>query len=223
MTGRPPEPPDRELSPQESDAIGRRIHDLALTVEAPASLRERLADAQASGRPKRARRRLTLPALAASAVAAVVVAVLIIGGGAAGPTVDDAAALALARPTAAAPAPSGPAALSATEGGIAFPNYAYEWPAWKAAGARHDTIDGRDATTITYRGPMGDVGYTIVDGKALPTPGGARRVVSDGLELAIYRKDGATVVTWEQDGHTCVLAGKGKGVESQLVKFATWA
>jgi hypothetical protein len=224
MTSRTPEPPDRDLSPAESEAVGRHIHQLALSVEAPPSLRARLSQAEADRRPRRRwSPRVAIPALAGTAVAAVVAAVLIVAGGAAGPTVHDAAALALARPMAAAPAPSGPAALSASEDGITFPNYAYEWPAWKAAGARHDTIDGREATTITYRGPLGDVGYTIVAGEALPKPDGARRVVSNGLELAIYRKDGATVVTWEKDGHTCVLAGKGAGVEAQLVKFATWA
>ena len=33
---------------------------------------------------------------------------------------------------------------------------------------------GRDAKTVVYRGPAGDVGYTIVDGKPLAEPGGAR-------------------------------------------------
>jgi hypothetical protein len=48
-------------------------------------------------------------------------------------------------------------------------------------------------------------------------------VQAGGLDLSIVRRDGATVVTWERDGHTCVLAGRGAGVEQQLVKFATWA
>ncbi|WCB94082.1 hypothetical protein DSM104299_02810 [Baekduia alba] len=229
MTARTPEPPDRDplLSAADSEVVGRHIHELALTVEAPPALRARIAEAERT-RPKRARAwlrrpRIVLPALAGTALAAVLVGVLAFAGGAAGPSVDEAAALALARPTAAAPAATGSVALDERVGGITFPNYAYQWPAWKAAGMRHDRLGGRDATTITYRGPKGDVGYTIVDGRPLPEPDGARTVNRAGLKLSIYRKDGATVVTWRRDGHTCVLAGKGKGVEPQLVKFATWA
>jgi hypothetical protein len=158
------------------------------------------------------------------AAAAVAVA-LIVGGGAAGPTVDDAAALALARPTHPAPAVDAADlhAVDARIGGIQFPNYSYRWARWKAVGRRSDTISGRAATTVTYRGPQGDVGYTIVDGKPLPEPSGARHKTVDGLRLAVVRKGGATVVTWRRDGHTCVLAGRAKDIEARLVSFATWA
>ncbi|MCW2995871.1 MAG: hypothetical protein JWQ18_3366, partial [Conexibacter sp.] len=107
--------------------------------------------------------------------------------------------------------------------GISFPNYEYAWPRWKTTGVRWDTVSGRKATTVVYRGPRGAVGYTIVDGKPLAVPAGARHVLAGGLDLAVVRRDGATVVTWQRDGHTCVLAGRGAGVERQLVKFATWA
>jgi hypothetical protein len=76
---------------------------------------------------------------------------------------------------------------------------------------------------VTYRGPRGDVGYTIVDGAPLPEPGGARHVTANGVRLAVLRKGDATIVTWRRGGHTCVIAGRGKGVEGQLVKFASWA
>jgi hypothetical protein len=107
--------------------------------------------------------------------------------------------------------------------GITFPNYSYAWPKWMTTGVRRDHLSGRDATTVAYRGPRGDVGYTIVDGKPLEAPSGARHVRTGGVDLWILRRDGATVVTWQRDGHTCVLAGRGAGVERQLVKFATWA
>jgi hypothetical protein len=229
-----PDQPDRdpELSAAESEAIGRRIHALALTVEAPASLRERLAEAQPS-RPSRARARLGRPRFAlpvvAGGLAAVIAVVAVLagvggGGGSAAPSVADAAALALARPTAAAPATDAASTqLPAQVGGVAFPNYTYQWPAWKAAGTRHDTLAGRATTTVVYRGPQGDVGYTIVDGKPLAEPDGARTVAAAGVKLKVFKKDGVTVVTWQRGGHTCVLAGRGQGVEPQLVKFATWA
>jgi hypothetical protein len=236
-----PEPPDREpvLSEADSAAFGRRIHEVAQTVDAPATLRARLARAQTTGQASwrpgvllRARtalaghRRGPLAALGATGLAAVLAAVLVFGGGGAGaPSVDEAAALALAPANGAAPAVSGrdDLKLGARVDDVAFPNYAYRWPAWHAAGARQDTISGRDATTVVYRGPAGDVGYTIVAGDALPEPTGGRRVQAGGQTLRVLQRDGATVVTWRRGGHTCILAARGRGVEQQLVKFATWA
>jgi hypothetical protein len=221
----PPEQPDVD-----SDAIGRRIHELALEVEAPATLRMRLADGPAMpvARRDRRRRRFALPALGGLGLAAVAAAVLVlagVGGSASAPSLDDAVALALAPPTKPAPAvdPASPQVVTATIGGIRFPNYSYAWPKWKTKGARLDNVSGRGAITVVYRGPRGDVGYTIVDGKPLDAPGGARHVKAGGLDLSVLHRDGATVVTWQRGGHTCVLAGRGAGVEQQLVKFATWA
>lgn len=212
-------------SDAESAAIGRRIQELALEVEAPASLRTRLAAGQrtAAGR----RRRFALPALVGLAALAAVLLVLVGlgGGGSRAPSLDDAVALALAPPTAPAPAvdPTNMHLVRAQIGGITFPNYTYAWPKWSTTGARRDRVSGRDATTVFYRGPRGDVGYTIVDGRPLDPPSGARRVRAGGVDLMVLRRDGATVVTWERDGHTCVLAGRGAGVERQLVRFAGWA
>jgi hypothetical protein len=213
------------LTDAESEAVGRRIGELTQAVDAPPALHARIADARRT--PSRTRRAwIALPALGATAVAAVIAGILVLSGGSSGvggPSVDDAVALALARPTAGAPATAGTVALDAHVGGVTFPNYAYQWPKWKATGERQDTIAGREAVTVTYRGPKGDVGYTIVDGRPLPEPDGARTVNRAGLKLSIYRKDGATIVTWRRAGHTCVLAGRDNDVESQLVKFATWA
>jgi hypothetical protein len=221
-----PPPPDEPLPDSaESAAIGERIQRLALEVEAPATLRMRLADGE-RGRDG-GRRRLALPALGGLAVAAVAALALVlagVGGSSGAPSLDDAVALALAPSTAPAPAidPRNVQLVRERIGGITFPNYTYEWPKWKTTGARRDQISGRDAATVVYRGPRGDVGYTIVDGKPLDPPDGARHVRAGGVDLAIVRRDGATVVTWERDGHTCVLAGRGAGVEEQLVRFASW-
>lgn len=205
-------------------ALGGRIRELTGAIEAPVSLRRRV-DEQRAPRPRR--RRLALPAGLAGATAAVAVAfALLVGGGAAAPTVDDAAALALSRPTQPAPAidAGNTHLVNAKVDRIQFPNYSYTWAKWKAVGRRTDTISGRAATTVTYRGPLGDVGYTIVDGKPLEQPGSAKRVTRGGVRLAVVRRGDATVVTWERDGHTCVLAGRsGPGMEERLVSFAAWA
>jgi hypothetical protein len=221
----PPPPEDPLPSDAESAAIGRRIQQLALEVEAPANLRMRLASGQrTAGR----RRRLALPALGGlglAALAAVVLVLVGVGGAPSAPSIDDAVALALAPPTAPAPAvdPANVQLVRAQIGGITFPNYTYAWPKWTTKGARRDHLSGRDATTVVYRGPRGDVGYTIVDGKPLDPPSAARHVRAGGVDLSVMRRDGATIVTWQRDGHTCVLAGRGAGVEEQLVRFASWA
>jgi hypothetical protein len=216
--------PHEPLDPHESDAVGRRIQELTATVAAPASLRARLDTGADRARP---RRRLALPVAGlTAAVAAVAIALVVaLGGGGDQPSFDDAAALALARPTAAAPAidASDTTLVDARVGDVQFPNYAYVWPKWRTAGARKDRVSGRAATTVVYRGPRGDVGYTIVDGKPLAEPSGARHISAHGVRYAILRRGDATVVTWRRAGHTCILAGRGAGVEEQLVKFATWA
>ena len=221
-----------EPDPAEGEAVGARIRALIGDVEAPATLRARVEAERAKADVTRSRRRFSVPALpafgAAGALAAVVVALVLVlsgGGSTAGPSVADAAGLALARPTAPAPAvnTTDMHLVDARIGGITFPNYGYQWPKWKPAGQRTDTISGRAATTVTYRGPRGDVGYTIVDGKPLPEPQGARHVMSNGLRFAVLSKGDATVVTWRRAGHTCVLAARGKDVEAQLVAFASWA
>jgi hypothetical protein len=231
MTARRDTPPDLPkpdaplLGEAESAELGAHISALAAKVEAPASLRARVAHAAtASSRP---RRRLLRPAVAAGGLAALAAVVLVlagVGSGPSAPSIDDAAALALAAPTAPAPAVERTnTELHAYVGKLAFPNYRYIWPRWKAAGARADRLSGRATRTVTYRGPRGDVGYTIVDGEPLKEPQDARHRTAAGIRLAIFRRGDATVVTWRRGGHTCVLAGRGPGVEAQLVKFATWA
>jgi hypothetical protein len=225
MTAHRTPPEDPLPSDAESAAIGRHIQQLAREVEAPVTLRMRLADGQPSAP---VRRRFALPALGGLALAALAAVVLVlagVGGGSSAPSVDDAVALALAPATAPAPAIDSANTQLVREqiGGITFPNYTYAWPKWKTTGARRDQISGRDAATVVYRGPRGDVGYTIVDGKPLPAPSGARHVRAGGVDLSVLRRNGATVVTWQRDGHTCVLAGRGAGVEQQLVRFAAWA
>jgi hypothetical protein len=215
--------PDHPEEPPRDDALAGRIRALTGAIEAPASLRERIAGEHQRARPRR-RRRLALPIGGLVAAAAVAVA-LLVGGGAAGPTIDDAAALALERPN--LPAPKVDATnvqlVEVKIGDLQFPNYNYEWGRWRAIGHRVATIGGRDAKTVTYRGPLGDVGYAIVAGDPLPEPEDARHVTADGRRFAVVRHGDAVVVTWRRGGHTCVLAGRGKGIEQRLVSFAAWA
>jgi hypothetical protein len=221
--------PERE---PDTEAVGLAIQAAARTVQAPPQLRARIAEERvragrrsAVGRGRRGFRPAALAAgLAAAALAVTLALGGLPGGGTAGPSVDDAVALALSRPTAPPPAVDGTndAALRASVGGVTFPNYGWAWKRWRTTGARDDRVEGRTATTVVYRGPAGDVGYTIVDGKPLDEPGGARIVTRNGLRLAVLQRDGATVVTWRRGGHTCVLASRKAGTD-QLIRFATWA
>lgn len=226
-----PDDPDAVHDPdatREGDAVGARIRALAGEIEAPPALRARIAEERRRRRGGAwgGRRRWWVALPAGALAAAAVVVALVVGGGAAGPTVGDAAALALKAPDRPAPAvDAGDAHLVQAEiGGIRFPNYAYTWQRWRAAGQRDGTLSGRAAKVVTYRGPLGDVGYAIVDGEPLPEPGGARRVTAAGQRFALLRQDGAVVVTWRRAGHTCVLAGRdAPGMEARLLAFATWA
>ncbi|QEC49049.1 hypothetical protein FSW04_16695 [Baekduia soli] len=223
----PPDPGDPRPD-ADTEAVGRAVQAAMRTVQAPQTLRVRLAEQQERSQAGAAvRRGLRRPAVLAGALGALAVALAVVlialpAGGPGAPSVADAAALALSRPDAPAPAVSATdARLTRAEiGGIAFPNYGHVWPNWRATGARYDDVGDRDAVTVTYRGPVGDVGYTIVGGAPLAVPAGARHLRRGGLDLAVVRRDGATVMTWRLAGHTCVLASRTAGV-AQLVRFAT--
>jgi anti-sigma factor RsiW len=97
------------------------------------------------------RRPLTFAAGFAGALAAAVLLVLTLPSGAGGPSLAEAATLATRPSTAAAPQPlpSDPKLLDASVEGVRFPTWLEEF-GWRTAGARVDTIDGREATTVFY-------------------------------------------------------------------------
>jgi hypothetical protein len=136
------------------------------------------------------------------------------------PTVPEVAASALQAPTAPAPAEVDDRYIDAEIGGIRFPYWEEGW-GWKAAGERTDTVDGRRALTVIYTRKDRGVHYTVVEGKPLEVPASARRVVVDGVRAAILRDDGANIVVWEQDGHTCILASRMVSADS-MVRFIAW-
>jgi hypothetical protein len=207
-----------------SERIGAAIHSTAARVDAPPGLHADVAPRGPRAAPARRRRGVLALAGAAGATisAFVVLGVLLVAGDAAAPTVADAAPLALRPVTSAAPAldPSDRHFIQAQVGGVRFPNYAYDTP-WKTLGTRTDTLSGRDAMTVVYSARRGPVGYTIVDGKALELPDGARKVTADGRTFWVLRRDGALAVSWRQDGRTCIVSGR-RATLPQLLAFATW-
>jgi hypothetical protein len=207
-----------------SERAMARIRATASTVRAPQSLRaavaqERLAVEQAA--PRRPRGLIVAGAAASAAVALALVVVVLVSGsnGTPGGSVADAAQVALRAPTDGPPARTSDGHLRMSVGGITFPDYGARWKRWRAVGTRTDTVAGRAAVTVVFARGAERVGYTIVDGDPLSVPTDAPRIAYDGLDVAVLRRGDARYITWEKDGHTCVLATRGTDLK-RLLSFA---
>jgi hypothetical protein len=195
--------PDRE----HVAADEQRIAELLRAVEAPAPgvLHQRIAALNDGSRARR--RRLRAPALgfsgAFAAAAATLVIVLVAGTGSAAPSALAASRLALARSTGPAPA-----TLVAAGTTIRFPQWADR--GWPSAGTRRDTLGGRTVTTEFYRSydARSTLGYAIVSGSPLKWGAPGHVLVRRGGEYRVISSGGAQIVTWVQDGHTCVIASR---------------
>jgi hypothetical protein len=184
------------------------------TVQAPPALRRSIEEL-VSEAPRR-RRQWRAPALrlagAGALAAAVAAVVLALGGGSAQrPTVLHAARVALESPNLAPPVenPRQHGVLEASVEGTRFPYWGGR-RGWPAAGARIDRLDGRKITTVFYTAREGKrIGYAIIAGSALPTPTAGTVVNRGGVRFAVLDSAGATVVTWREAGHTCILAARG--------------
>jgi hypothetical protein len=177
----------------DTDDIGAAIRATATSVEAPSTLRERLAAPQPRLTPLR---RVAGLAAVAAVIAAVV---LVIGAG--GPTVQQVAAAALHAPTEAA-------------------GDARAYGDWLPIGARTDSVEGKRAHTVIYRRGATGVHYAIVDGEELELPG-ARRVKVGGTTYALATDGDVRLVAWHRDGKTCVLASRMEDLDG-LLRFAAY-
>ena len=171
------------------------------------------------GRPRRRVVRLALAGAAAVVAAAVAAVFLSVGPGA--PTVADAARLGTQPTTEPAPPPTGEAGtkLALAVEGIPFPNLT-RFAGWRAVGARHARIDGRDATVVVYRKDGRRLGYVIVGGAGLPRPSGAQATVIRRAEYQSLPFNNGIAVTWRRGGHTCVLIGR--ATRRELLRLASW-
>ena len=215
-------------SPQLSSIVERQGVALdalrgAANTGAPARLRAQVDRRRGAGRAAQGgRRRVVVGGAIAVAASVVLALILVLPGAFSGdPTVDDAAALAEKPPTQAAPGavPDAPL-LRAEVDDVPFPNYTAEF-GWKPVGAREDDPSGRAATTVYYEKGNRALAYTIVSGDALDPPAAARSTTRGGVEYRTFRDDGRTAVTWERDGHTCVLSGEAVR-PAELLELADW-
>ena len=189
---------------------------------APMALRERIESMRERSAPKRkrARRFGVVGALTTAAACLAVALAVIVGSGASGPTLAKASAFTLQPATGPAPGHSFDGTLNLNVDGVPYPYWQDDF-GWTATGSRVDKIDGRTATTVFYRKGKLRIGYTIVTGKAVKLPGSANRTVSKGITFHIAPLHGATVVTWERRGHSCILSGFNMSKE-KLLKLAAW-
>jgi len=216
-------------SPQLSSIVERQRMALEAVrgtadIGAPARLRAQIERRRGARRTVRGGRSRVVIGRSIAAAAAVALALILVlpSGFSGGPSVADAAALAEKSPTQPAPGgvPGAPALLRAEVDDVPFPDYAAKF-GWKPVGARQDDPSGRDTTTVYYQNRGRTIGYSIVSGDALDPPSDARRTTRGGVEYRIFRDDGRTVVTWERDGHTCVLSGKAVR-PAELLMLADW-
>jgi hypothetical protein len=210
---------DRSLPDAQAEALRHRVRESSVH----AAVRERTA-----GRSTRAPRtsvrsgwrpRVIAP-LAVGALAAVVLVIVLLSAGPRSLTVARTARLALAAPTRSAPAvdPADSDLLSLRVDSIPFPAYERHTD-WRATGARTDRIDARRVQTVFYDIAGQTVGYSIVAGTALRIPHGQRRTI-DGVRYVTATAGGAELVTWQRDGHTCVIAGR-RASQRTLLRLAT--
>lgn len=193
-----------------------------LNLEAPASLRARIA-AETATAPLRSRRRrrLALTGALAAVAAAALAAIVVPPTGSKSPTVVEAARLA-ERPS------TGPVAversnrklLSASVEGVPFPNLSKEF-GWRQVGVRSDQLDDRQARTVLYEQGGKRIAYTIVSGDGIAAPSDASTTRRNGVTLHALGDQGRRVVTWWRNGRTCVLSASGVG-ERELLALASW-
>jgi hypothetical protein len=202
--------PDRDRIDADEERMGALLR--AVETPAPATLQLRIAElAAGESRGRRHatwRRRRGAPVFAfglSVVVAAAVVLLLALPGttGPSAPTVVRTAEVALGAPT--APAPH--ARLIAAGTRIVFPDWSSR--GWPSSGVRHDRIDGRTVTTEFFNSyESGSLGYAIVAGTPLRWGEAGQTRKLDGERYGLMRSGGAELVTWVQDGHTCILASR---------------
>jgi hypothetical protein len=197
-------------------------------VRAPQSLRESIerererAAAHARA-PFWSRHRIGLALASAAAVAIAVVAIGTQGDESPGePALARVSGVARLDATAPAPRPVGgtPPELDVRVGRLVFPDWQAKF-GWRAVGRRDDTLSGRHVTTVFYRNAEGArMGYAVVAGDTLAAAPPGRRVTRKGKTYHVAGIGGRTVVTWNQQGHTCVIVASPEVPRTRLVEIA---
>ncbi|MEA2380355.1 MAG: hypothetical protein QOH72_326 [Solirubrobacteraceae bacterium] len=226
MAGIGPPPSDQQVERALAERGRALVATAVAETSAPLGLRERIERDREQARPVARRRRLglglagSLTAVAAAAAAAIVISV----GGTSAPGVLATVQLAGRGPALPAPRPDAthPALLKAQIDGLPFPDWNAKFK-WRASGARRDTIESRDATTVYYDAPGGvRLAYTILGGTAIKPPDGARTVRLRGTTLHVMNRGSQRIVVWNRARHTCVMSAPSAVPEQRLLALAAW-
>lgn len=222
---------DKPLSDEEM-ALARRGEALikaeAAKVQAPQSLREAIErERQRADRPTSPplwRRLRWVSVGAAAAIVLIGVAVVLDsgGGGNSEPTLASVDAVAKSSSTEAAPAVLGgdPPVLDASVGRLQFPDWRKSF-GWTAVGQRADEVGGRAVTTVFYRNGEGaQLGYSVLAGAALAERPQGREVAHEGKTYHLAAAGSRRLITWTQQGHTCVIVAPASVKPSKLVELA---
>jgi hypothetical protein len=209
----------------------------SIDVQAPEALHDRVESLIAEhARPRRRRLASARPlAVAASsgwrlggaiALAVVLAAALVVslsGSGTSALTVREASALTQRSATIAAPAESSHdrTHLAAAVDGVAFPYWEARF-GWRSTGARADHLAGRAVMTVFYANARGQrIGYAILAGTPAPQLSGGVVALRDGTPYRLLSEGASQVVTWQRDGHLCVVSGRGVSAATML-RLASW-
>jgi hypothetical protein len=225
--------PDENDIPMTDEELARAREGEALIaaavseVQAPQSLREAV-ERERERVAARARapfwRRHRLGMALAGVATVLVVAVIALQAGETSTEPTLAKVTAAARHDATEPAPRSiggtPPNLDARVDNLVFPDWKAKF-GWEAVGRRDETLSGRTVTTVLYRNPDGArLGYAVVSGDELDADPPGRPVTRDGKTYHVSSRGGRTIVTWEQQGHTCVIAAPAGVPSTRLVDLA---
>jgi hypothetical protein len=210
------------------ESLHRRVEALVASHESPArrARRERTERADHGSAARASRRRPFFAwGFAAAGVTAIAVVAVALGlafsGGSHTLSLRQAAAPTLRAATLPAPAESRAdhAQLTAAVGGVRFPYWGERF-GWHSTGTRSDRVDGRAVTTVFYVNASGErIGYAILAGTPAPRISGGKVAWHGDVPYRVFSENGTAVVTWQRDGHLCVMSGHGVS-SATLLKLA---
>jgi hypothetical protein len=182
---------------------------------APQQLRDAI-EARRGEPSRRLRPRVVVAATLAAATAGVLVVLALPGSGPVQPKLAEATAFASRPATSREPVsrPGEEMLRSVAVAGVRYPDWAHEY-GWRARGSRVDRLGSRRAVTVFYEKGSRRVAYTILSGGPLAIPRSSRLASWEGRLRHVFSVGGRDAVTWERDGHTCLLSGD--GVRSRLL------
>lgn len=81
---------------------------------------------------------------------------------------------------------------------------------YTAVGGRIHAVNGQPSALFVYRGPAGQtLVCQMYEGRIIDLPAPTSRVSRNGIDFFVFRREGLTMVFWQEGDLVCVLAGEG--------------